>query len=108
MGPHQPGVVTFWISRRHRVTNVVQYTSSVPFYFLPAPFGDGRVSLAWNHLRSFPPEWTQRFSGCTKELDLSFNMLSDCSFCADFPHLETLTLDNNHISSATPFPLLPK
>lgn len=105
--PHQPGVVTFWVSRRHRTTQLVQYTANVPFYFLPAPRGDGRLSLAYNHLRTFPPEWCERFSDCTRELDLSFNALSDCEFVAHFPLLESLIMDNNLISSSTVFPVLP-
>ena len=95
--PHQPGVVNFWLSRRSRATQRVEYTKHLPFFFLPAPQGDGRVSLAWNHLRAFPAEWSERFAAYTKELDLSFNMLDNLDFVGRFPLLNTLVADNNVI-----------
>jgi hypothetical protein len=102
----QPGVVNFWISRRNATTRQVDYTKHRPFFFLPAPAGDQRLTLAWNHLRSFPMDWGERFGPYTKELDVSFNMLTNLDFAAGFPRLEMLVADNNLIA-VTGFPYLP-
>jgi hypothetical protein len=102
----QPGVVNFWIWRRNLATKHVEYTKHLPFFFLPSPAGDQRLSLAWNHLRAFPMDWCDRFGPYTKELDVSFNMLTNLDFAAGFPRLEMLVADNNLIT-CTAFPYLP-
>lgn len=49
-----------------------------------------------------------KFRHSVKELDLSFNLLTDVDFLSGFYNLHTLILDNNQIISVSQLPYLPK
>ncbi len=103
----QPGVVNFWVWRKNKTTHQVDYTKHLPFFFLPAPHGDGQLSLAWNHLRSIPNEWCEKFGCYTKQLNVSNNFLVNLDFAALFPLLDELVADNNLVCGSN-FPHLPR
>ena len=44
----------------------------------------------------------------TEQLKDSFTLLSDLKWLLDFPHVETLVLDHNHITSHVKMPELPQ
>eukprot|EP01097_Dermamoeba_algensis_P010195 TRINITY_DN7437_c0_g1_i1.p1 TRINITY_DN7437_c0_g1~~TRINITY_DN7437_c0_g1_i1.p1 ORF type:complete len:334 (-),score=49.30 TRINITY_DN7437_c0_g1_i1:168-1169(-) len=67
-----------------------------------------RLSLAYQGLRVLNGEFIQRYSSSVKFLDLTSNLLNDLRDLQSFSQLTVLILDDNQLSSETPWPLLSK
>ncbi|XP_055904098.1 uncharacterized protein LOC129939935 [Eupeodes corollae] len=76
-------------------------------------FGDdileenGRISLAYENLRSIPKRIAEKFSSKTKFLDLGNNDFTNLSFLMFFDRLHTLILDRNTRLDVNTLPFLP-
>lgn len=118
--PHKPGIVYFWLACIEESSDTVdltalpkegdtvQYSQPVPFYYAPMDPA-GRLSLAWelvghNDILSV----MKHFKYTAKELDLSNNGLANIDCLEGFRELNTLILDNNHLTHDTKFPPMPK
>eukprot|EP00771_Trimastix_marina_P002902 gnl/Trimastix_PCT/4075.p1 GENE.gnl/Trimastix_PCT/4075~~gnl/Trimastix_PCT/4075.p1 ORF type:complete len:195 (+),score=33.41 gnl/Trimastix_PCT/4075:26-586(+) len=66
-----------------------------------------RLSLAYRNLDTLTYPVIRKFTKTTKELDLSYNRLSEISLVSAFEHLTALVLDGNRITSHTNFPTMP-
>ncbi|KAM7364032.1 misexpression suppressor of KSR 4 isoform 3-T3 [Cochliomyia hominivorax] len=56
---------------------------------------NGRISLAYENLRTIPKRIAEKFAMQTKFLDLSYNNFQNLSFLSFFEDLHTLILDRN-------------
>lgn len=76
-------------------------------------FGDnileenGRISLAYENLRTIPKRIAEKFAAHTKCLDLSYNNFQNLSFLSFFEELHTLILDRNNRLDVNTLPFLP-
>lgn len=76
-------------------------------------FGDnileenGRISLAYENLRSIPKKIAEKFASKTKFLDLGYNDFTNLSFLMFFDRLHTLILDRNMNLDVLTLPYLP-
>ncbi|XP_055849673.1 uncharacterized protein LOC129914436 isoform X2 [Episyrphus balteatus] len=76
-------------------------------------FGDnileenGRISLAYENLRSIPKRIAEKFASKTKFLDLGYNDFTNLSFLMFFDRLHTLILDRNMHLDVNTLPFLP-
>lgn len=68
---------------------------------------NGRISLAYENLRSIPRRIAEKFAVQTKYLDLSYNNFQNLSFLAFFEELHTLILDHNIRLDVNSLPYLP-
>ncbi|XP_072046798.1 leucine-rich melanocyte differentiation-associated protein-like [Amphiura filiformis] len=69
--------------------------------------GNGRLTLAYQELTEVPPNVVKNYAAATRELDLSFNKISELRSLEGFYSINTLILDNNDIKSHVKFPPLP-
>lgn len=67
----------------------------------------GRISLAYENLRTIPRTIAENYASETYILDLSFNSFKNVSFLSFFKGLNTLILDRNIKLDETTFPYLP-
>lgn len=56
---------------------------------------NGRISLAYENLKTIPRRMAEKFALQAKFLDLSYNNFQNLSFLAFFEDLHTLILDRN-------------
>eukprot|EP01130_Rhizamoeba_saxonica_P004545 TRINITY_DN1854_c1_g1_i2.p1 TRINITY_DN1854_c1_g1~~TRINITY_DN1854_c1_g1_i2.p1 ORF type:complete len:479 (+),score=77.14 TRINITY_DN1854_c1_g1_i2:306-1742(+) len=105
---HMPGIVYLRILCRNVQSNQLLQTSNmIPFYYTPADV-EGKLSLAYVlNGKKDKRKILSRFRHSVRNLDLSYNQLSDISILQNFYHLQTLILDNNQITEHTTFPHLP-
>ncbi|XP_011194025.2 uncharacterized protein LOC105219525 isoform X1 [Zeugodacus cucurbitae] len=81
--------------------------------FASDDFGDsileenGRISLAYENLRTIPQRIAVKFATHTKFLDLSCNQFQNLSFLSFFNELDTLILDHNCNLDSSTLPFLP-
>lgn len=68
---------------------------------------NGRISLAYENLRSIPRQIAEKFALKTKFLDLSYNNFQNLSFLTFFEDLHTLILDRNSNLEVNSLPFLP-
>ncbi|XP_015037603.2 uncharacterized protein [Drosophila pseudoobscura] len=68
---------------------------------------NGRISLAYENLRSIPRRLADKFAAQTKCLDLSHNDFRDLKFLSFFENLDTLILDRNMNLDLNTLPYLP-
>ncbi|XP_034664818.1 uncharacterized protein LOC117899131 isoform X1 [Drosophila subobscura] len=68
---------------------------------------NGRISLAYENLRSIPRRLADKFAAQTKCLDLSHNDFRDLKFLSFFEDLDTLILDRNVNLDLNTLPYLP-
>ncbi|KAK3799630.1 hypothetical protein RRG08_059676 [Elysia crispata] len=64
-----------------------------------------RLSLAYLELHEFPVDVIDKFGSSILELDLSHNKISDLRFLMELPHIQSLVLDHNHVTSQVKMPL---
>lgn len=67
---------------------------------------DGRISLAYENLRTIPRRIAEKFAMQTKFLDLSYNNFQNLSFLSFFEDLHTLILDRNTKLDSNTLPFL--
>lgn len=67
-----------------------------------------RLSLAYSDLQEVPQDVIMKFGHTIKELDLSHNRIADIRFLCDLPCIESLVLDDNHLTSQVKVPLCPQ
>ncbi|XP_030375854.1 uncharacterized protein LOC115625095 [Scaptodrosophila lebanonensis] len=68
---------------------------------------NGRISLAYENLRTIPRRIADKFAAQTKYLDLSHNNFRNLSFLSFFEELHTLILDRNENLDVSTLPYLP-
>ncbi|XP_005182077.1 leucine-rich melanocyte differentiation-associated protein [Musca domestica] len=68
---------------------------------------NGRISLAYENLRTIPRRIAEKFAMQTKFLDLSYNNFQNLSFLTFFEDLHTLILDRNTNLEVNSLPFLP-
>ncbi|XP_075147757.1 leucine-rich melanocyte differentiation-associated protein-like isoform X2 [Haematobia irritans] len=68
---------------------------------------NGRISLAYENLRTIPRRIAEKFALQTKFLDLSYNNFQNLSFLTFFEDLHTLILDRNSNLEVNSLPYLP-
>lgn len=56
----------------------------------------GRISLAYENLKSIPKRLADKYASYTRFLDLSYNNFRNISFLVYFHNLHTLILDRNY------------
>lgn len=85
------------------------YATSLPqlvdFGTMPFDKASGRLSLAYHQLTEVPPNLIQPYVKNLRELDLSYNNISDLSFLRLVPNLQRLILDGNKITEHTKWPV---
>ncbi|XP_065371114.1 uncharacterized protein MESK4 [Calliphora vicina] len=67
---------------------------------------NGRISLAYENLRTIPRRIAEKFAMQTKFLDLSYNNFQNISFLSFFEDLHTLILDRNTKLDVNTLPFL--
>lgn len=67
---------------------------------------NGRISLAYENLRTIPRRIAEKFAIQTKFLDLSYNNFQNLSFLSFFEDLHTLILDHNTNIDVNSLPIL--
>ncbi|XP_054736646.1 leucine-rich melanocyte differentiation-associated protein-like isoform X1 [Anastrepha obliqua] len=67
---------------------------------------NGRISLAYENLRTIPGRIAEKFNTHTKCLDLSYNRFENLSFLSFFDELDTLILDRNCTLDVNTLPFL--
>lgn len=68
---------------------------------------NGRISLAYENLKTIPRRIAEKFAMQTKFLDLSYNNFQNLSFLTFFEDLHTLILDRNTQLDVNSLPFLP-
>ncbi|KAH8236635.1 hypothetical protein KR026_007150 [Drosophila bipectinata] len=68
---------------------------------------NGRISLAYENLKTIPRRLADKFAAQTKFLDLSHNDFHNLKFLSFFEDLDTLILDRNTNLDLNTFPYLP-
>ena len=68
---------------------------------------NGRISLAYENLKTIPKRIAEKFAIHTKFLDLSYNNFQSLSFLTFFEELHTLILDRNTNLDVKTLPFLP-
>ncbi|KAH8306333.1 hypothetical protein KR018_007830 [Drosophila ironensis] len=68
---------------------------------------NGRISLAYENLKTIPRRLADKFAAQTKFLDLSHNDFRNLKFLSFFEDLDTLILDRNVNLDLNTFPYLP-
>ncbi|TMW46854.1 hypothetical protein DOY81_008071 [Sarcophaga bullata] len=68
---------------------------------------NGRISLAYENLKTIPKRIAEKFAIHTKFLDLSYNNFQSLSFLTFFEELHTLILDRNTSLDVKTLPFLP-
>lgn len=104
--PHTSGISYFWLMCKEKGKKTVHFSNTVPFFFTPNE--TGRLSLSQCNLTVESSTMIRKFRHAVRELDLSFNKLTDVHFLSEFHQLRILILDNNYISSFSKLPFLPK
>lgn len=67
----------------------------------------GRISLAYENLKSIPKRLADKYASHTRFLDLSYNNFRNISFLVYFYDLHTLILDRNYQIDVKTVPYLP-
>uniref|UniRef100_A0A1A9W5A0 U2A'/phosphoprotein 32 family A C-terminal domain-containing protein n=1 Tax=Glossina brevipalpis TaxID=37001 RepID=A0A1A9W5A0_9MUSC len=67
----------------------------------------GRISLAYENLKTIPRRIAEKYAMQTKFLDLSYNNFQNLSFLSFFEDLHTLILDRNSNLDVNSLPFLP-
>ncbi|KAL9892550.1 uncharacterized protein ACN2A1_008068 isoform 1-T2 [Glossina fuscipes fuscipes] len=68
---------------------------------------NGRISLAYENLKTIPRRIAEKYAMQTKFLDLSYNNFQNLSFLSFFEDLHTLILDRNSNLDVNTLPFLP-